>query len=284
MRIFLATLCLNEMEWLPQLYEQHCNWPGLVGWAFVEAADRVYAETNPYMVGAASGLSVDGTSAFLEELARKDDRVRYHPYGITEDDDPAQGKCAARSRYLRIADELEPDWIIVVDADEFYTKAGQRMILERIKRVSHTSVLLRQRHIWLPPSIRDEAPYECGLEVVGGYWAIPHTRIYRWSRGLKYIRNHNHPERPDGVMLDRAMKRYDTTDSAPQCVHMGFSSRGEGRKAKHDYYKKRGEGVTDTRAPYVECRSAWETWRPGVELPQGAKVIGYDGPVPEVFK
>ena len=47
MRIVLATLLLNEMEWLPKLYEQHKDWPGLCGWVFVEAADRVYANVNP---------------------------------------------------------------------------------------------------------------------------------------------------------------------------------------------------------------------------------------------
>ena len=38
--IALATLALNEMEWLPLLWEQHRAWPGMVRWVFVEAADR----------------------------------------------------------------------------------------------------------------------------------------------------------------------------------------------------------------------------------------------------
>src|SRR4051794_7463634 len=38
MSVLLATLCINEMEWLPRLYEQHKDWPGMAGWVFVEAA------------------------------------------------------------------------------------------------------------------------------------------------------------------------------------------------------------------------------------------------------
>ena len=68
MSIVLSTLCLNEMEWLDKLYAQHKDWVGLEKWIFVESADRVYAETNPDMVSS-SGLSVDGTTEFLRELA-----------------------------------------------------------------------------------------------------------------------------------------------------------------------------------------------------------------------
>ena len=35
MRIMLATMCLNEMQWLPFLFKQHKDWPGLVSWTFV---------------------------------------------------------------------------------------------------------------------------------------------------------------------------------------------------------------------------------------------------------
>lgn len=281
MKYFLATLCLNEMEHLDSLYRQHRDWPGMVGWAFVEAADKVYAETNPELVSE-HGLSVDGTSDFLNELALKDDRVWHVAHGFTGAADPAQGKCEARTRYLRVADEYEPDWIIVIDADEMYSRAAQRIIGERIQRLSHTSVLFRQRHIWRPPSISAEPLFD--LEVVGGYWSIPHTRVYRWSRGLRYLSNHNHPERPDGVGLDRAMKRYDGVDTAPVCVHLGFASGGKDRVAKHEYYKRRGEGVSDGRGWYVDCRAAWETWVPGASLPHKATVVPYSGPVPEVFK
>ncbi len=90
MSIQLNTLCLNEMEWLPRLYEQHRDWHGMGHWVFVEAADRAYAEANPDMVSK-DGLSIDGTSEWLADLAKRDDRVIYIPHGFTGHENPAQG-------------------------------------------------------------------------------------------------------------------------------------------------------------------------------------------------
>ena len=81
MKLTLCTLVLNEMEWLSKLYEQHKNWPAVEKWIFVESADRVYAETNPDMVST-KGLSTDGTTEFLDELARSDSRVTHIKYGF----------------------------------------------------------------------------------------------------------------------------------------------------------------------------------------------------------
>jgi len=50
MSVLIGTICLNEMQWLPMLYEQHRYWPDLEKWVFVEGADRVYQQTNPELV------------------------------------------------------------------------------------------------------------------------------------------------------------------------------------------------------------------------------------------
>lgn len=279
MRIMLATLCLNEMEWLPWLYAQHNTWPGLVGWAFVEAADREYARVNPAMV-THQGLSRDGTSAFLRKVAQVDWQAHYIPFGFTEHPDPAQGKCAARSAYLETADQLQPDWVIVLDADEFYTRADQRRINEQLAAIDSTEgidgVLLRQRHLWRPPSLIDMDPFHA--EVCGGYWNIPHCRIWRWRRGMRYSTNHNTPF-PGGFAQSSVSVAIGTGD----CVHMGFASSLAARASKHRYYEARGEGSRDHRGWYVECRAAWERWKIGDDLPHGAYVKPYDGPIPEVF-
>lgn len=108
MRVMLATLCLNELQWLPYLYEQHKEWPDLVNWTFVESADVSYAKVNPSRVSK-DGLSVDGTSEYLHSLAKLDKRVTYIPHGFCSSPDKAQAKCQARNRYLRISDEVKPD-------------------------------------------------------------------------------------------------------------------------------------------------------------------------------
>ncbi len=277
MRVMLATLCLNEMEWLPKLYEQHKNWPGLVSWVFVEAADKVYAEINPDMVSH-MGLSVDGTTDFLRSINIPGHLI-HKEFGITSHPDPAKGKIPARQFYLDIADKVQPDIVIALDADEFYTHDAQASIcriLEREHTKSNDSFIFKLRNLWRPPSIAHYPLFHA--EVVGGYWDMTHCHWWRWKKGMKYGNSHNGP---DGYGPPR---RFDDHPSNPQCIHMGFASRLRERHAKHQYYVARGEGRTDHRQRYVDCRSAFETWEPGVVLPQGATLLPYYGPIPEVFK
>ena len=127
MTIALCTLVLNEMEWLEKLYAQHRDWPELVKWVFVEAADRVYANTNPDLVSP-TGLSVDGTSEYLTDLASRDGRVQYIPFGFTTNRNIELGKVAARQAYLDVLKEVAPDFLLILDADEFYLHQDQSLI------------------------------------------------------------------------------------------------------------------------------------------------------------
>lgn len=304
MRVMLATICLNEMEWLPRLVEQHKDWPGLAGWCFVEGCDPVYAETNPSMV-TEDGLSIDGTTEFLEGLDFRGVCV-IHAGEVRQMGD--QGKCQLRNQYLRAVDtslsKYAPDVIVQIDADEFYTREDQRRINELAMFYFYpgspvTSIMLRQRHIWRPPCWthpqcrpeRHEPEEVFSHEVVGGYWHVPHTRIWRYVPGMLHVCNHNWPE-VNGQYLTANIARIDLDPShaeRPQCVHLGYASAGTSRTAKHSYYIARGEGaeggrIGQKRSMYVECREAWERWSPGDELPHGARLIPYDGPIPEVFR
>lgn len=278
--VVLATLCLNEMEHLPRLYKQHRYWPELKRWVFVESADVMYGYANPDRVSA-KGLSVDGTGEFLKDLSRMDPRVVYVPYGFSSHPDPAQGKCASRSVYLAEADEVRPELVFVLDADEYYTRQDQLKILQRVRQFpEYTGFCFRHRHPWRPPSIARQGLFR--WEVVGGFWDIPLCRGWRWQSGLRYWTNHNTPETKEGVLLDsRLIKLFSPND--PQCVHMAWTSNVGIRRAKNSYYKARGEGVRDHRGMYVKSREAYENWKPGDCLPGGAEIIPYTGPVPECF-
>jgi len=291
MNILLATLCLNEMEWLPALYEQHRDWPGVTNWVFVEAVDRVYANTNPQMV-TQKGLSVDGTSNYLQKLASRNSGVIYIPHGFTEHEKPDQGKCAARQRYLKVAEAVEPDFIFVIDADEFYTREDQKRIqvLMETANPEHTAFCFPHTHPWRPPSISYKSLF--GLGVYGGFWDIGFVRGWRWQSGCCYRANHNHIETSEGgnlkedadgndAMLDYRGCSY---KECPTCVHMGFTASLGTRKPKHLYYAARGEGHGDGRGLHVKSREAFETWQPGVALPGGANVRDYKGPIPECFR
>lgn len=281
MKIMLATLCLNEMEWLPKLFSQHKLWPDVDQWVFVEAADVVYATTNPGLV-TSRGLSTDGTTAFLEKLAADfPGFVTHIKKGFVEHKNLAQCKIVARNAYLEVADETEPDWVVVLDADEFYTRSDQAKITRILAGgLEDHPLLLLQRNIWKAPSMLG------GLflyEAVGGYWGVPHLRIWPFSKGTRYTENHNYLVTAAG--LDLANRKFDVRriSGSPQCVHMAFASSGPSRKAKHAYYVARGEGQGDGRNSYVECRAAWERWKFGQPLPHNGRVLRYEGPIPECF-
>lgn len=281
MKILLATLCLNEMEWLPKLYLQHRGWPNRIGHVFVEGADPQYAEHNPGMT-TTGGLSVDGTSDFLFDLSKFDDRVHYIPYGLSQSDDPAQGKCPLRNVYLEIADKMEPDFLIIIDGDEFYPEKWQKRIADILLRANkkETGFCFRQRHIWRPPFLSGKDLFE--MEVRGGFWAIPHCRVWRFFKGMRHITNHNTPEH-EGSKIDRRMRRYDKVLDSPECIHLGFASNITSRKAKHKYYRGRGEGKEDHRGWYVQSRRAFEVWTPDNKLPNNAEIVPYTGLIPEIF-
>lgn len=281
MRICLCTLVLNEMEWLPRLYQQHKDWPGLVKWVFVESADKVYATTNPNLVSS-QGLSVDGTTEWLDLLASQDDRVVHVKHGFSTSSDPAQGKCQSRQRYLDEIAEVRPDFFFVVDADEFYIRDEQGPIIELLKKYRRGNAwILRHRDIWHPQIVSEEPLFK--YEVRGGFWDIPYCRCWRWMTGLSYSSNHNTPE-VSGKGLDKNLVRLDAWESMPEFIHMGFACNPAIRAAKNRYYEARGESVDKKRSWYCDSRACFENWKPNDRLPRGAKVCLYDGPIPECFQ
>lgn len=279
--IALCTLVLNEIEWLARLYKQHKDWPGLSRWVFVESADRVYAETNPSMV-TSRGLSTDGTTEFLEELCKTDDRIVHIKYGTSTHEDPAQGKCASRQQYLDSLEDVQPKYFIVVDADEFYSANAQLDVIALMENDRRSSAFIfKHRDIWHPACLAGTDLFR--HEVIGGFWDIPYCRNWRWCRNLTYSVNHNTPDLR-GLGLDRRLRRFDNVPLMPYFVHMGFACDPQIRLAKNRYYAARGESKDPKRSWYVESRAAFDTWRPGKSLPRGARVCLYDGEIPECFK
>lgn len=288
MRVFLATLVLNELEWLPKLVEQHRNWPGLVGWCFVEGADVAYAQANPEMVSK-DGLSVDGTTEFLEYLTSRycgDHSICTHiRHGLSRHSDIAQGKCEARNRYLDVAEQLKPDVVVILDCDEMYPYASQEALTHCMRPINCRHSLgfcYRQREIWRPPSC-SHMPL-LSQEVVGGLWKMHHCHVWRYVKGMKYERSHVWPQLSGGGLMSQRMARFDNHAGSTEWLHLGWASQARTREAKIKYYHARGEGVTDHRKSQMECRDAWLDWKPGDSLPHGARVIPYSGPVPEVFR
>ena len=282
MSVCLATLCLNEMEWLPRLYKQHRHWPSLKKWVFVESADRVYAETNPTKV-TSKGLSIDGTSEYLEGLAKHDPRIVYIPFGFSEHPtDEAQNKCVCRQAYLDEIEQHHPELFVVVDADEFYPQQYQQGTnLLVAGNPSYNAFVMKHREVWRPPAISHFPLFRS--EVVGGFWDVLYCRTWRWEPHLQYVDDHNTPQCGTRKLTD-SLRRPVPGD--PYFVHLGFTSKADSRSAKHNYYVARGEGRTDHRQMYVDSRASYLTWHPitNPKLPGGAQVIPYRGLIPEVFQ
>lgn len=280
MSVVLSTICLNEMEWLPKLYEQHKDWPEMLRWIFVEAADRVYAETSPNRVNA-NGLSVDGTSQFLRDLSDKDQRIIYIPLGFTGHRNKALGKIEMKARALEAVGDLRPDFYIILDADEFYTRVDQDSLAPTMKLLGeHDGYVFRKREIWHPPSVAQEPILT--YEAVGGFWDMQCCHWFTYRPGMRFQNCHNTPDWADGTPM-RDKLYVDGRSGMPQMVHMGFAAQATNRIAKNLYYEQRGEITDPRRHWYTKSRASWLNWKPGDPLLHGEKVIKYDGPIPECF-
>ena len=76
-------------------------------------------------------------------------------------------------------------------------------------------------------------------------------RFFRIYRGLKYLNNHNFPEKSDGSRLDKgktfkferkiSSKIKDPIWSGVYCYHMGFAKDADDMKDKTESYINRGE-------------------------------------------
>jgi len=299
-RIVLVTIVLNEEVFIQPQLTQHIDWPGVVAWIWVEGATGLYAERHSDSINT-FGLSVDKTSELLQRASRiysVDSAKRNHhpivyyiPFGFSDDFEKEMGdqKAVLRNVYCEICDEINPDILVVIDADEFYTSEDQLRINKLVKDFpAYDAWILRQRHIWRPSSIQDNSLFD--LEVIGGYWNISHCRIWRWKRGSRYFFNHNLLHYPyiknDKIKYFRYTIDEKSVVSLPECIHLGFARELEHRKRTNDYYVYRGEGQEPkgrNRQMYVDCRKAWEDWQPGDTLPHGAKIISYVGSKIDVF-
>lgn len=279
------------MQWLPHLYDQHKDFPGLEKWIFVESADVEYAKSNPNLVNG-RGLSVDGTSAFLQELERVDKRVQYVPFGFSEHKDKAQGKCPARNAYLEILDNYSIDYLLLLDGDEFWLKKHQNILSDYVSFFQeYDAFLFPHREVWYPPYLQGEENKKplFSYEVRGGFWAIVISRVWKYHRGMRYIGNHNTPSF-NGTPLNNFQdyrrlvnsKLKILREGQPEMIHLGFASYPQMRAAKNRYYEDRGESLDPKRRHYTISRQLWETWTPKTILPKAA-VVPYSGEIPEVF-
>jgi len=263
MKVTIAMIVLNEAEFIEKNLKQHYVWEGsdVHQIIIVEGSVELYPKRNI----TPQGLSTDKTAEIINNFPDPENKIEFIQ-GMWKD------KSHQRNQYAkRVSDNT--DYLIVIDCDEFYTKNNQRKISEFLKsdKKKHHSILFPQVHLW--KSFKNQ--------VVGGYWAVPHLRLYRWHLGCHYGSNHNELiSLPGHNYHIRDDEFIETRDFC--CIHFGFFRSDIFVRDKQDYYYNRGEKAT--RPMYSDCREMSFNWKEGYVLPHGSKVILYEGEILEVFE
>jgi glycosyltransferase involved in cell wall biosynthesis len=263
MNISVGMIVLNEEEFIEKNLKQHYQWSGLNVHQIiiVEGAVKLFPTRNI----TSDGLSTDKTAQIIQDFPDPENKITF-VQGYWQD------KSHQRNEYAkRILDTT--DYLLVIDADEFYSKTQQKNILYFLEnnRCGWHSILFPQIHLWK----------SFNKQVVGGYWAVPHLRLYKWQPNFHYEQNHNEIIGLDGHNYNVRDSGFIDTNEI-HCIHFGFARSEKFVRDKQDFYYNRGEKTT--RPMYSDCREIWFNWKPGDLLPHDAKVIPYKGEIPEVFE
>lgn len=266
MATVFCSIVLNEAEYIYQNLQQHYDYCD--AWLIVEGADRRF----PSEVVTAEGLSTDATADLIRSFPDPGRKLQFIQHGW------ADNKEQLRSVYAAQLPRTTTN-VIVFDADEFLTHHHLRTVLDSLRFMPGPGALqIPHIHFWKDPR----------HIITGGYYDVPHDRIYRWAPGCLYRTNHNHPELPGGTLLQqlhhqRQSRRLTILPSGvahpdPCWLHYGFVKAASNIAAKNKYYIARGEDTT--RPQTTRNRAAWFD----DETPDGCTVWDWQGCYPEVLK
>lgn len=266
MKVVFGTIVLNEEQYILQNIRQHyemCD-----EWVIIEGADQLYPKQHV----TSGGLSTDKTAELIRGFPDPDKKIKFIQHGWAAD------KCELRNRYGARADD---GVLIVFDADEFLRRDWLREVISKAAELKSVGCLrIPHVHFW-------KGHHQV---ITGGYYDIPHNRIYRTIGPVKYTESdHNHPRTAAGRALHdvlivretenkRQRRSGEWTAVGPVWLHYGFCKTPQSIADKNTYYINRGEAVT--RAKTTESRALWfeDT------LPDEYKVSPWVGPIPEVME
>lgn len=268
----VCMIALNEEEYIGYNLKQLYDWDCCHEIIIVEGSVELYPKSNL----SEDGLSGDKTTEIIKNFPDPQNKIKY----ITG---KFKNKIEQRNEYAK---RVTGTHVLVVDADEFYSQESLEQLADEAS--NNPDVELFTFNFSQNPSKRTyyHLWYNFQDHVVGGYWDIPHNRIYKWTEGTRYTgSDHNHPTKPDGTKLVKYNVK--TIDTKAVCVHTGFVKKVENQKDKNDFYVNRGEGkeqdpkIRQRRQMYVDCRRAYETWKLNDSLPHGAKILPFTKPLPD---
>lgn len=263
-----GTILLNEQKFIGFNLLQHYNLCD--EWILVEGACKGYPERKVTK----DGLSKDFTATIIECFPDPFAKINYIKYGWTNKDGE-DAKSELRNQY---ANKVRGDYLVVIDADEFYQPEDLDVALNALKNnTTYDAVVLPQVHFWKTTN----------HFITGEYYDISHTRIFRSYKGMEYKRNHNFLEINgkfihEGRQLKIQREIFEVEKNkfsykGVKCYHMGFAKDVSDMEDKTQYYINRGEDVT--RVSTTKSRAAWFTG----ELPDKCKVRSWAGSLPKVL-
>lgn len=270
MKVCFGTILLNESQYLELSFRQHL--PYCDRWVLVEGADRLYPKERVTKDGLSTDNSAEIIRSFQGAAGACYGKVQLIQHGW------AKNKQELRNRYAELADDY--DALVVIDVDEFLSEGSMAFLLGALGTMKKPgAVRLPHVHLW-----KDHEHI-----ITGGYWDVPHDRAYRWARGARYVRDHNHPQIKGRLLRqlglhDRQRQLYypqsqpaSLKHDEPFWLHFGNCKAPDAIKDKNEYYVSRGEATT--RPKTVASRAAWFG-----DLPDYCRVHNWCGPFPEVFK
>ena len=260
--VYAGSIFLNERKFLEKCLANHYEL--ISKWCLVEGTCLGYP-TNKV---SSDGFSKDFSSLILHLFPDPEGKLVYIAHGWTENEGE-DAKSELRNNYLKGA---SGEMLVVIDIDEFYPKQAFNQAIEKL-REGYDGVTVPQVHFWK----------SLNRFIIGGYYDISHMRFFKMHKGIKYINNHNFPEKPDGTRLDKqncfkferkiSSKDSDAIWSGVYCYHMGFAKDADDMKDKTDYYVNRGEKIT--RPDTTKSRAAWFT----NDIPDNCTVLPFNQPV-----
>lgn len=265
LHVTIGSIILNEEEFIEANLRQHYEFADKI--VIVEGADQLF----PKQFTTQEGLSIDRTAEIIRSFPDPDHKITFIQHGF------AKSKAQLRNEYAKRAPE---GILIAVDADEFLTKQSMRVALEIAEKLPVPGVLrIPHIHLWKNPR----------QFITGGYYDVPHNRIYRWPDGARYDGyEHNHPTyhcrmlhtfNLTKIVFDGDFSVTGTKNiPLPYWIHYGFCRSADSIFLKNAYYVARGEA--ETRPETTRDRAAW--FQEGI--PKECKVHKWHGPYPEVFR
>lgn len=268
----ICIIALNEAEYIQYTLQQIYDWDCCHEIIIIEGSVDLYPKTNL----SKDGLSGDGTTELIKNFPDPENKIRYVS-GVFKD------KVEQRNEYAK---RVTGTHVLVLDADEFYSQTSLEKLKQDVLNNPNAELFMFDFSQDLAKRTYYHLWYNFQQHVVGGYWDIPHNRIYKWTEGTRYIGNdHNHPTKPDGTKLIK--EEVVAIKTSAECIHTGFVKLVKNQKDKNDFYVNRGEGkekdrrLRDLRQMYVNCRRAYENWTPKTILPHKARVLAFSGVLPE---